>query len=73
VGVHCTLTGVRGMIAPFLGVFLMNHVFRGDPHYVFFLSSALIACAAFLSLRMAQVERRHVRDSGHVDGGGAEQ
>jgi len=69
-GLHCTLTGIRGLIAPFVGVFLMKSVFRGDPHWVFFVSAAMALGVAFLSFRLAMRERRETDHRGHVDGGG---
>ena len=67
-GVHCTLTGIRGLVAPFLGVTIMKA--WQDPHLVFYLAAAGLMCAGFLSLTMAGREPGGKR--GHVDGGAQE-
>jgi len=68
-GVHCTLTGVRGLVAPFVGVLLMKSVFQGSAHWVFVVSAALSVGVGLLSLRMGLRESRETNHTGHVDGG----
>ena len=71
-GVHCTLTGVRGLLAPFVGVFLMKWLFHGDPHWVFLVSAVMAVGVGALSLRMGLRENRQGGRRGHVDGGALE-
>ena len=70
-GVHCTLTGLRGLIAPFFGAWLMYRL--NSQHAVFGLSALLAAAAGYLSLRLAVHEKRTTNHTGHVDGGGVEE
>jgi len=70
-GVHCTLTGIRGLIAPFFGAWLM--VALDSTHLVFVASAALALAAGIGSLTMARRERRVTNFTGHVDGGGLEE
>ena len=69
-GIHCTLTGIRGLAAPFFGVWMMN-VFDST-HVVFVFSAILALAAAYLCFRMARHEKRTTNFTGHVDGGGLE-
>jgi hypothetical protein len=65
-GVHCTLTGVRGLIAPFVGVALMGVV---GAHGVFFVALAGFVAAEAFALRMARREHLEAALRGNVDAG----
>ena len=70
-GIHCTLTGIRGLIAPFFGAWLM--VALDSTSLVFVVSAALALAAGIGAFRMARRERRVTNFTGHVDGGGLEE
>jgi MFS family permease len=66
-GVHVTLTGIRGLIAPFLGVGiyqLLNHWHPGSGVWVFLPCLLLNACGAFgfvlMARQMETAKRRQV-------------
>ena len=65
-GVHCTLTGIRGLIAPFLGVLLMN---LWGTHVVFFIAFGGLMVGEGIALQMAHREHKEGGVAGHVDGG----
>ena len=66
-GVHCTLTGIRGLTAPFLGVALMG---LWGTHTVFFLSVGGFVVGEMIALTMAGKEHKEGGGRGHVDGAG---
>jgi MFS family permease len=66
-GVHCTLTGARGLVAPFLGIWLMN--LWDSPHAVYYVAIGGLMCAELIALQMAHREHKEARAAGHVDGG----
>jgi MFS family permease len=58
-GVHVSLTGLRGMVAPFLGVLLYGLI----DWMVFLVAFALAALGAVLFARLAREERNAQRDA----------
>lgn len=68
-GVHCTLTGIRGLTAPFLGVALMG---LWGTHAVFFISVGGYLVGETIALTMARKEHEAGGHRGHVDGAGIE-
>ena len=67
-GVHCTLTGIRGAVAPFVGVWLMG--LFDTPHPVFLIATVGTLAAGAFALHLARHERRTSNHTGHVDGAG---
>jgi MFS family permease len=63
-GVHCTLTGIRGLTAPFLGVWLMS---LWGAHAVFFVAAAGMLTAEGIALQMVRREQRAGGARGHAD------
>jgi predicted MFS family arabinose efflux permease len=52
-GVHTTLTGVRGLIAPFLGVYLLNFM---SIRMFFIIQAALMLASAIITFAMGKME-----------------
>ncbi len=72
-GVHGTLTGIRGLIGPAVGVVLTTYLYYNVQHILFYLSAGIYLCAWYLAMRMAMRERKETSHRGHVDGGGVTQ
>ncbi len=65
-GIHCTLTGMRGLVAPFVGVALMGLI---GAHGVFFVAAGGFVAAEILAVTAARAEQREaaVRVAGDAD------
>ena len=53
-GLHTTLTGVRGLIAPWVGILLAETL--GGARYIWPISAAMVAVASLMMFRMALSE-----------------
>ena len=65
-GLHCTLTGIRGLVAPFVGVALMGAV---GVHGVFLAAVGGFIAAEIIAVWAARGEQREAADRGSLDAG----
>ena len=63
-GLHCSLTGIRGLIAPFVGVFLLGRI---GAHGVFFAAVGGFVAAEVIALWAAHGEQREASGRGAAD------
>lgn len=63
-GIHCTLTGIRGLVAPFVGVALMGVI---GVHGVFFAAVGGFVAAEIIAIWAARGEQREAAGRGAAD------